>query len=59
MAKPIKNQGTHSAETQFSLHAYQNSLPIPEVIDTAKRDHLRSCTRLNPLLGLDLGEEAS
>ena len=40
MAKPIKNQGTYSAETQFSLHAYQNSLPIPEVIDTAKRDHI-------------------
>ena len=40
MAKPIKNQGTYSAETQFSLHAYENSLPIPEVIDTAKRDHI-------------------
>ena len=40
MAKPIKNPGTYSAETQFSLYAYENSLPTPEVIDTAKRDHI-------------------
>jgi len=28
-------------------------------LQDAERSYLRSCTRLNPLLGLDLGEDAS
>ena len=40
MPNPVNTQGTYSAKTQFSSHAYENSLPIPEVIDTAKRDHI-------------------
>ncbi|WP_460452248.1 multicopper oxidase family protein [Alsobacter sp. SYSU BS001988] len=40
MARKPTPRGQYSADLQFAQHAYQNSLPIPPVIDTLHRGHV-------------------
>ncbi|ACA16413.1 multicopper oxidase type 2 [Methylobacterium sp. 4-46] len=53
MSRKRDTYGTYSAQMQFTQHAYQNSLPIPQTIDTATRDHITLQVRqTNQFLGL-------